>query len=169
MKKITAILLILVLAGFGLFAAVDNTKSDATIKVKTVVADYSAFGVSSVAVGSDAFKTIAAFQSAVGSNVDTTIAMLDLTGFVFVGNLSGINNTATPVGLTLSTTDLVSGTNKVALTLSTYEETIAASADSSFGTLENVAIEIKETTAGAAALAPAGTYNATITISLKTV
>ncbi|MDY0287801.1 MAG: hypothetical protein RBR15_03145 [Sphaerochaeta sp.] len=169
MKKITAILLILVLAGFGLFAAVDNSKEAATIKVKTVVADFSAFGVSSLAVGDDAFKTIAAFQGAVSSNVDTAIAMLSLNDFVLVGHLSGINNTTAPVALGLSISDLESGTsNKVALTLSTYAQTIDASKDSKFGTLKNIPISIKEATVGAAALAPAGTYNATITISLKT-
>lgn len=167
MKKITTILLVLVLAGFGLFAAtVDNTKADATVKVETVVADFSAFGVSLPEVGNDAFTSIAKFQGAVTSSVDTTIDMLLLNDFVLVGHLSGINNTSAPVKLSLSVEDLVSGDNRVGLTLSSYEETIAASANSAFGTLENTLIKVKESTVGAAALAPAGTYNSTITISM---
>ncbi len=169
MKKITAILLVLVLAGFGLFAAtVDNTKADATVKVETVVSDFSAFGVSSAEVGADAFTSIAKFQGSVSSSVDTTIDMLALNDFVQVGHLSGINNTSAPVKLYLSVEDLVSGDNRVGLTLSTYEQTIAASANSAFGTLKNTLIKVKESTAGAAALAPAGTYTSTITISMTT-
>lgn len=168
MKKITAILLVLVLAGFGLFAAVDHTKSDATIKVETVVADFSAFGVSSLAIGDDAFKTTAAFQGAVSSSVDTTIAMLSLTDYVLVGHLSGINNTAAAVTLGLSVEPLTSGSNTVDLTLSTTEQVIPASANSAFGTLKNTPVKVKEATTGAAALAPAGTYTTTITITLTT-
>ncbi len=94
--------------------------------------------------------------------------MLSLTDYVLVGHLSGINNTAAAVTLGLSVEPLTSGSNTVDLTLSTTEQVIPASANSAFGTLKNTPVKVKEATTGAAALAPAGTYTTTITITLTT-
>ena len=168
MKKSIAILLILTLAGFGLFAAVDNTKNDATIKISSTVENYSAFGVSTLEVKEDGFVSIANFQGAVESSVDTKVDMLTLHSFVPVGFLSGINNTTGAVNLTISIDKLASGNDNVAMLISPTTATIKASANSKFGTLKNTVITVKEATTGAAALAPAGTYSATVTIALVT-
>ena len=166
MKKSIAILLILVLATVGLFAAVDNDKKDATIKINALVNDYSAFGVSKTAVVENGFKSIALFQKSVSSSVDTKVEMLDLHSSVKVGFLSDINNTTGKVKLSITIADLVSDNGKIAMLVSPTEATIAPSASSKFGTLQNTLIQVKEKETGAAALAPAGTYTTTITISL---
>jgi len=169
MKKSIAILLILVLAGFGLFAAVDNGKDDATIKINSVVAGYSAFGVSSALVADNGFKSIVAFEGSVASSVNKSVDMLTLGSYVDVGFLSGINNTAAIVNLTITIADMVSGTDTVAMLVSPTTASIAASSNSKFGTLKNTIISVKEATTGAAVLAPAGTYTTTVTIALVTV
>ena len=169
MKKSIAILLILVLAGFGLFADVDNTKTDATIEINSLVAGFSAFGVSSSRVNADGFKSIANFQGAVSSSVAKEVIMLELHSLVGVGFLSGLNNTKNVVKLTITIDDMISGKDKVAMMVTPTKIAIAASADSKFGTLQNQLIEVKEKEAGAAALAPAGTYTTTVTIALVTV
>ncbi len=169
MKKSIAILLILVLATVGLFAAVDNDKKDATIKINALVNDYSAFGVSKTAVIENGFRSIALFQGSVSSSVDKSVDMLALGSFVDVGFLSGINNTASAVNLSITIADLVSGTDTVAMLVSPTTTSIAASADSKFGTLRNTVISVKEATTGAAVLAPAGSYSTTVTIHLGTV
>ena len=168
MKKTIAILLILALATVGIFAAVDNTKADATILINSVVADYSAFGVSADVVNDNGFKSITAFEGSVSSSVPKTVEMLDLVSYVDVGFLSGINNTSTAVNLNITITDMVSGTDKVAMLVSPTTASIAASDNSKFGTLKNTVISVKEATTGAAALAPAGNYSTTVTIALKT-
>ncbi len=166
MKKSIAILLILILAGFGLFAAVDNTKTDATIKINSLVTSYSAFGVSTVAVSKDGFKSIANFQKEAKTSIDTGVDMLKLFEDVSVGFLSGINNTSSAVTLYITIEDLVSDSAKVPMTVPPEKTIIAASAKSEFGTLQNTVIKVKETTPGTAALAPAGKYTTTVTISL---
>jgi len=171
MKKIIAILLILILAGFGLFAAVDNTKTDATINITALIADYSAFGVSSIAVIEDGFRSIVKFQSAVATSINAEVIMLDLVSYVDVGFLSGINNTSSAVNLSITIANLVSGTgtSSVALLVSPATAIIAPSSSSQFGTLRNTVIKVKEATAGSAALAPAGDYTSTVTIALGTI
>ena len=169
MKKSIAILLILTLATFGLFAAVDNAKTDATIKINSLVTSYSAFGVSTNVVIENGFKSIALFEKSVSSSVDKTVDMLALGSYVDVGFLSGINNTSTAVELGITIADMVSGTDTVAMLVSPTAATIAPSASSKFGTLKNTVIKVKEATTGAAVLAPAGTYSTTVTISLTTV
>jgi len=166
MKKTIAILLILALATFGLFAVVDNTKTDATILVNSVVAGYSAFGVSENEVIENGFRSIALFEDSVSSSVDKTVDMLLLGNYVDVGFLSGINNTATAVILGITIAPMVSGNDTVAMLVSPVSAEIAASASSRFGTLENIVIKVKEATEGTAVLAPAGDYSTTVTINL---
>jgi len=173
MKHSVAILLVLVLASFGLFAmvaapSVDNEKTDASINITSNVSDFSAFGVSTGKVESESFSSIANFQNAVLSSVDTKVDMLNLHSFVDVGFLSGINNTKSNVDLTITIKDMVSGDDSVAMLVNPTKATIAPSKDSKFGTLQNTLIQVKEYSAGSAALAPAGEYSTTVTISLVT-
>jgi len=175
MKKSIAILLVLVIATFGLFAMVaadptiDNEKNPSTINIYTNVQQFSAFGVSTLEVPRDGFKSIAKFQGSVKSSIDTKVEMLDLHSFVDVGFLSGINNTAAEVNLFITIKDLESGDNAVAMEVSPRRATIDASKKSAFGTLRNTVIKVKEAKAGSAALAPAGEYSTIVTISLVTV
>ena len=173
MKKTIAILLVLVLATAGLFAMValppvDEAKKS-TINIYSSVQDFSAFGVSTLEVKKDGFKSIANFQDAVNSSIDAKVDMLDLHSFVQVGFLSGINNTAGNVNLSISIENLVSGDNSVEMEVYPTRQVIEASKNSRFGTLENQIIKVKEAKRGAAALAPAGKYSTTVTISLVTV
>ena len=172
MKKAIAILLVLVLAGAGLFAASSGLtgSSDAsTIELTTTVAQFASFGVTATDVDEANFKTKALFDSAVNTNITKSVNMLDLVSAVEVGKLSGINNTAAVVSLTITTTALVSGTNSVNLDVLPASATIPAAGSSAFGTLKNTVITVKEATSGAAALAPAGDYVATVTIQLTSV
>ena len=170
MKHSIAILLVLVIATFGLFAdsTVNNDKKDASINITSKVSEYSSFGVSLERIGSDSFKSIAMFQDAVQSSVDTDVDMLSLNSFVGVGFLSGINNTQSEVKLTVAIGELISGNDSVAMVVSPTSAIITPAKDSKFGTLQNSLIQVKEATTGAAALAPAGDYTTTVTISLFT-
>ncbi|HKM07992.1 MAG TPA: hypothetical protein VJ869_13505 [Sphaerochaeta sp.] len=170
MKQSIAILLVLALVSAGLFSApVNHDKNDATINISTDVNAFSAFGVSNLAVADDGFKSIAKFQGSVASSISTEVDMLNLHSFVDVGFLSGINNASGDVKLFITIKDLISGDNAVSMEVSPKSATINASKDSAFGTLKNTVIQVKESTVGAAALAPAGKYNTTVTISLVTV
>ena len=160
----------------------------AKITVTTTVAQFASFGVTAAAVDNANFATKALFDAAVGTTLSTAIDMLDLGAIdsssnpipVEVGKLSGINNTIGAVTLSITTTDLegtvgaaktagISGAAaKVALTVLPTSVTIGAATNSAFGTLKNQSITVKETTPGSAALAPAGGYEATITIQVTT-
>ena len=172
MKNSIAILLVLVLASVGLFARpanpVNNEMKPATINISSNVQAFSAFGVSTSKVQSNSFKSIASFQSAVKSSIDTKVDMLKLDKYVDVGFLSGINNTELPVFLTISVDKLSSGKDSVELTVTPNQATLSPSKDSKFGTLRNELIQVKESIPGAAALAPAGEYETTVTIALVT-
>ncbi len=168
MKKTLAILMILLLAGFSLFAAVDNEKKPAAINVTSEVAQYSSFGVSLKTISNHSVTSIARFENAVSSSIDREVDMLKLYGNMEVGFLSGINNTKTPISLAITISDLVSGENSVAMEVESSEEIIPGAKDNGFGVLQNARIKIHEKTKGTAALAPAGNYKATITIALTT-
>jgi len=171
MKHTIAILLVLVIASVGLFAdsTVNNDKKAATIIITSNVMEYSAFGVSLGKVESESFKSIAMFQNAVQTSVDTKVDMLTLHDYVQVGFLSGINNTKSEVILTVTIDELVSGNDTVAMLVSPTRAIITPARDSKFGTLQNSVIQVKEATAGSAALAPAGDYTTMVTISLTNV
>lgn len=161
--------MVLELASVTLFAVdADLSKDAATIQMTSVVDTFSAFGVTSSKLVPGDFVSVATYLGKVLSSIDTSIAMLDLKDKTPVGFVSGVNNTKAPIGLYISTTDLSSGSDKVAIhVLPTYTP-IPASANSKFGILGGTEITVHEKTPGAAALAPAGTYTGTITISLKT-
>ena len=169
MKKMIAILLILAFAGFGLFAADESAQESATIIVKSSVSDFSAFGVTTGKIANTgAFNSVKKFQEAVSSSVETTIVMLDLKAPVVVGYRSAINNSKAAVVLAISVSTLTSPNGVVELTVTPEAQTIPASPLNSFASLKDAPIRIKEKTSGSAALAPAGTYNAMITIALTT-
>ena len=175
MKKTIAILLVLAIASVGLFAmvaadpTVNDDKKPAAINIYTDVKAFSAFGVSSNKVADKDFNSIARFQEAVQSSIDTKVDMLSLHDFVDVGFLSGVNNTKGKVDLSITVDQLVSGDDTVNLVVSPKEISIDPSKNSKFGTLENLQLKVKESKRGAAALAPAGKYSTTVTISLITV
>ena len=174
MKHTIAILLVLVLATVGLFSApavdssVLDTMKPSSINISSNVNAFAAFGVSKRKVDSDDFNSIALFQNAVKSSINTRVDMLELNKKVDVGFLSGINNTSGPIYLTISVEALVSNNNSVGLVVSPIQATLTPSENSKFGTLRNLLIQVQEKERGAAALAPAGEYTTTVTIALVT-
>lgn len=170
MKKTIAILLVLVLAGFGLFATVapvaEEAKKPATIKVLSTVNNFSAFGVTTEKISYTEFVSIDKFLKAVDTSIETTVDMLALDNEVSIGFLSGVNNTKNKVSLYISTTDLASSSDRVGIRVTPNYTSIPSSAEDKFGSLRNTELFVKEVRAGAAAYAPAGSYSATITIAL---
>lgn len=163
MKKTILILLVLILATFTIIAA----DSDKTIEIKANVAEYSVFGVSLTELSHDTFKSVALFESAIKSSVEKSIDILDLKGRVGVGYVSGINNTSNAVKIFVTTSDLVSGNNTIGLkVVSAYNVFIPAASNSEYGKLKNSLLVVQEKIPGTAALAPAGSYEATLTVSL---
>lgn len=171
MKKTIAILLVLILAGFGLFAVVsqpqDEAAKPATIKVLSNVSNFSAFGVTTEKINYTEFVSIDKFLKAVDKSIESTVDMLALNNEVSIGFLSGVNNTKNQVSLYISTTDLASSSDRVGIRVTPNYTTIPSSAEDKFGSLRNTELFVKEVRAGAAAYAPAGSYSATITIALK--
>jgi len=165
MKKTLAILLVLVLAGFGLFAVV-TTDGPTKIVMNSVVDEFIAIGVSPARLVTDDFVSLETYLSKASSSIDTNITMLDLKDNTLVGFVSGVNNSKKTISIYLSTTALTSGTDSVGLTMVTNYTAIPGSKDSKFGILQGTQIFVKENTTGAAAKAPAGTYTGTITVSL---
>ena len=165
MKKTLAILLVLVLTGFGLFAAV-TTDDSAKIKMNSVVDEFIAIGVSSARLAYDDFVSLDSYLDKANSSIDTNITMLDLSSNTLVGFVSGVNNTKQTISIYLSTTALTSGSDRVGLTMVTNYTAIPGSKDSKFGVLQGTEIYVKENTKGAAAKAPSGTYTGTITVAL---
>jgi hypothetical protein len=171
MKKTIAILLVLVIGMVGVFAAASSglplSTETSTIDVTSTVTQFALFGVTADTVLDANFASQALFSGAVNTTITKeNFDMLTLASAVEVGKLSGINSLATPVSLTITTTDFVSGSNSIGLTVSPESESILAAASSAFGTLKNTSITLVETIPGAAALAPSGDYSATITIGL---
>jgi len=168
MKKTLAILIILLLAGTGLFADVDDTKTPSKINITSEVAQYSSFGVSLTTINNHDVSSIERFERAVSSSISVTVDMLYIYGDKVIGYLSGLNNTKSPVKLELSITDLVSGNNAVPMIIIDPEATIPAATNNAYGLLWSVPVKIKEKVGGSGRLAPAGNYQATITISAIT-
>ena len=167
MKKTLAILLVLVLAGFGLSATVTVDDGPAKIKMHSVVDEFIAIGVSSTKLAYTDFVSLEKYLSKASSSIDSDITMLDLGSNTSVGFVSGVNNSKKTISIYLSTTALTSGTDTVGLSMVTNYAVIPKSDNSKFGTLQGTEIFVKESAPGAAAKAPAGTYTGTITVSLK--
>lgn len=162
MKKILPILLLLSIVTLSLSAvAADPGK---TIVIKAPVDKFTIFAVTKEKIADENYKTQAAFESIVTNSIDKEISMLDLAKPVDVGYLAGINNTPNKVGISLKTTPLVYKDNTVALNMVDGHKEIPGSSNSRYGVLKSTVIQIKEATPGAAALAPAGDYKATITV-----
>lgn len=169
MRKPITILVILLLTSFSLFSTgVDNTKGSSTINVTAEIDPVAIFGVTVGGVTNHYFQSIALFQSAISSNLEIDVVMVDLYNGFQIARLAGINNTNSPVTIDISITDLVSGDNAVALTVSPTQATIPAASNNAFGILNNARINIKEAVRGRSRLAPAGDYKATITFALTT-
>lgn len=170
MKKTIAILVILLLTSFSLFSTgVDNTKRPSTINVTAEIDPIVVFGVISPGgVSNHDFQTIARFKSAISSSLEIDVVMVDLYNGFQIAFLAGINNTNSPVTIDITITDLVSGDNAVALTVTPTQAIIPAAANNAFGILNNARINIKEAVRGRSRLAPAGDYKATITFALTT-
>ncbi len=166
MKKTILILVAILLVTSSLFAAVTSETGDKKIVITAPVAAYTVFGVTSSPVDYNNFKSKALFESAVQDTIETEIEILDLSGNVDVGYVAGINNTKNAISLYISTTDLVSGSDIIPIKVVTNYAAIPGAADSKIGTLSSKLLQITESTPGASALAPAGDYEATLTISL---
>ncbi|MDY0289710.1 MAG: hypothetical protein RBR15_12865 [Sphaerochaeta sp.] len=180
MKKTIAILLVLILAGFGLFATgVDGSVLDnkATIKLTTAVTGRALFGVSESKLGDGKFADWETFTNAVADNITTAIADIDtLKEKQTIGWLSGFNNTDSMVYLSASATNLTR-TGAVAtdpsIELELNVDTAVAGASIQLpgatggvrGKLDSLKIRVKgnEEQIG---LAPVGTYTATITFTV---
>jgi len=167
MKKYIAILLVLVLAGVGLFATPGTlSEGPSTIKLQSVVGKFSAFGVSSTSLLPADFASLATFVGKMKSSIIASVTMLDLNAATPVGFVAGVNNASAPVNLYISTTPLTSGSDSVLIHVLPTHAQIPKKADSKFGILQSTQITVHEKISGAAARAPAGTYTATITIKL---
>ncbi|MDY0287495.1 MAG: hypothetical protein RBR15_01575 [Sphaerochaeta sp.] len=165
MKKTTAILLIALLLGTGLFA-VATEKGPAKIHVSSLVAEFSLFGVSSARLLPAAYTSIANFSKAVSASISSTVVMTQLGDQVLVGYVAALNNTKVPLNIYLAATPLSNGTDSVLIHVTPTHYNIPKAADSTFGILESSPIHIKEKTPGAAQRAPAGEYASTIRITL---
>ncbi len=163
MKKQIILLLILTLVTFSIVAA----ENDKSIVIKSNVPEYSSFGVSLDELSYDVFKSQELFEGAVETSVEKSIDILSLKDRVTVGYVSGINNTSSSVRMYVTTTDLVSGNNTIGLrVVSAYNVFIPSSSNSRYGILRNSPLVVQEKASGSAALAPSGSYEATLTISL---
>lgn len=184
MKKTIAILLVLVLAGVGLFATTGaETNASNTIVLTTSVAAESYFGVSEGVIEASSFLSTAAFVADENVVSTITVASQPMSNFKataeaangpIVGYLSGINNTTAKVylgiGIGSFASSTLTGETPIALTVTpdttTARQEIPA-ASTILGTLKNVPIRVRETTAGSIDLAPAAEdYSATITVTV---
>ena len=109
MKKTIAILLVLVLAGVGLFAVgEDLTTGNGTAKLifSTTIAPSVIFGVSEGAIST--FTSSSVFSALVDSSYSSVITLANLatSGGYTVGYISGFNNTKTAVSIAVSSTNL---------------------------------------------------------------
>ena len=182
MKKTIAILMILVLAGVGLFAdtigsttvAVDASN---TIKLTTTVPAQSYFGISTSPIVAASFLSHGAFVADTNVLSEIVVASQPMTNFentTLVGFLSGINNTSSSITFGLTALDFTSETASGAIPLSVTTVPSATpvlpAATNVLGTLQNVKIFVKETTPGSIDLAPAADdWTSTVTISVTTV
>lgn len=176
MKKTIAILLVLVLAGTGLFAAaVDATVGEtATITVKTKVDGTALFGVSKNALVVADYLKASTFSSKVKSNVTKNFGNINnLKTEQTVGYLSGFNSTLSDVYIGVGISTLVNqdpGNTATPLTLTlnvdtTTERFKIAKAGAVRGTLSSVEITVIGNEA-AIDLAPQGQYLSTITFTI---
>lgn len=175
MKKTIAILLVLVIAGVGLFAAgVEGALTNtATIKVTTSVAGIALFGVSSDALVAADYADATTFTEKVSDTVTKNFTNInDLKTEQTVGYLSGFNSTNASVNLTVGISTLAHTTNMSAtpltLTVSPTVNQVVPAATTVRGILESVAIKVTGVTAEID-LAPAGSYESTITFTVATV
>lgn len=180
MKKTIAILLILVLAGFGLFATgVDGSTqaNKATINLTTAVTGRALFGVSTNKLADGKFADWETFTNAVAANIATEIADIDdLKEKQTIGWLSGFNNTTNTVFLSASATNLTrtgAAATDPSIELELNVDTATAGASIQLpgatsgvrGKLDSLKIRVKGD-AVQIGLAPVGTYTSTITFTV---
>ena len=163
-------LLIITLISIGLFADTPVTSTDqATIKIASTVEPFVLFGVSAEEVmGNEAYSSYANFNNAFSSTITVDKPMLSFEEAVVVGYVAAINNTRTQMTLIITTSDLTNGTDTVPLGIAgNSQRTIPKASKNELGVLRTGPISVKAWN-GRAAKAPAGTYTATVTISLVT-
>lgn len=179
MKKILALLLILVVASVGLFAddpAPVVTPGDATIIITTTKSGVVLFGVSAAPLASSAFASKTAFS---GSGVNTSLEKeIDIENLIeedgiIVGYFSGFNSTKNAVSVSVTVSPLTNGalgSESVSITLVASnpledEEIIIPAATNEREILENTPITVKANSSEID-LAPEGNYTATITFTV---
>lgn len=177
MKKTIAILLVLVLAGVGLFAAdgAPGSTDKAVINLTTKISAFAAFGLTtSVATDLDDndFSNLAAFNLATEDEItfNTTTDMYDFVDGTIVGKLHGINNNIIDIDLAIAIVPFTTSDDEnasIPLAVSPETATISA-ADGVLGTLRNQAITVSALKADID-LAPASeNYTSTVTITVTT-
>ena len=183
MKKTIAILLVLVLAGAGLFAetttftagSVDGlspSTAAANINLTTTVANQVLFGLSVAgsnidSTAKDSFTIFSQKAKSIINITDTTLEQF--RSAKEIGRLSGLSNLSTAVTLYLSTPGFETAdvtTPIIPLTLSIDTATIPAATAGILGFLDSAVIEAHVTTSTQIDLAPAATYTATVKISI---
>lgn len=171
-KTIVTIKLLLVfmlaILGGTLFAEPVASTGENKFAVRAEIFPFTSFGLSFTPIEPFSFSSKALFEQAVSKSLEVWVDPANLTNEVPVGFLSGINNTTAIVELTLNATVLVSSNNSyLAIRVKPNRTIIPAARMTEFGLLENAVITIQEREPGASKRIPAGTYSATITISIK--
>lgn len=169
MKRTITIFFLVLLLGTALFADA-TSNGPAKIKVSTLVQEFTVFGVSSTSLLPADYTSLANFSGAISSSINADVDMLQLGDEVLVGYLSAINSTKKTISLYIATTALATGPdpndNRVGIHVRPNYYAIPPAKESKYGILESSTIKVIETTKGAALKAPAGTYTATIRITL---
>ena len=179
MKKTIAILLVLVIAMAGVFAA-----TSAEVEITTTVTEFTHIGITDKdtdALVATAFDSSGDFTGAVESEVvytDEDFATLDVFETeTLIAHVWGITNTiAADLTITISTNGFVGQTDAtsiIPLKLNGVDDTTTMTLPKAVGGALGVLnssneLSIIEKTTGSIALAPAQAYVATITIEITT-
>jgi len=176
MKKTIAILLVLIIAGVGLFAAAEDgtiLTNTAIIRIETEATGRALFGVSSSALTTQ-FSDWSSFNNAVTDDLLVT-ALADIDDFLTprgIGWLSGFNSTNTAFSLSATAAPLTDGTYTIPLTLylggvvTTTAKTVVPGVTGGIrGKLDSRQVQVKGN-AAQIGLAPVGTYTSTITFEV---
>ncbi|MDY0288408.1 MAG: hypothetical protein RBR15_06250 [Sphaerochaeta sp.] len=169
MKKITVLLMILVLSTVTVFAgsaANGNSIGDkSTIDINTEVEKQSLFGVSADPLKPESFLSLEKFTDAVNESMGVDVKITDLKQKTLVGYVSGINNTSNKIILSVQIFPLTNQDNpnaaKIELSLlangNSEDSLTIAPAEAVLGTLPSVELLVYGDPA-AIDLAPAGRY-----------
>lgn len=178
MKKITVLLMILVLATVTVFAGPaangNNIGDKSTIDIITEVEKQSLFGVSADPLKPESFLSLEKFTDAVNESMGIDVKIEELKEKKLVGYVSGINNTSNKIILSVEIFPLINQDNanaaKIELSLlangNSEDYLTIAPAEAVLGTLPSVELVVFADPA-AIDLAPAGRYTSYILFRVK--